>query len=133
MGSTAEPLDPIRCAQPEFSSAQRARKMHASCAGKLYIQGRVNVEKEKMRRVSRRGSRGGRRNTEGKNGENERASKRVEDEDDDDDGDDEDVLCWSLPTASCRLPTLVEAAGRDVQPLGSSMAPTTAHSMPNGR
>jgi len=27
MGSTAEPLDPIRCAQSEFSSAQHARML----------------------------------------------------------------------------------------------------------
>jgi len=35
------------------------------------------------------------------------ARKRVEDE------DDEDALCWSLPTASCRLPALVAAEGRE--------------------
>jgi len=39
------------------------------------------------------------------------ARQGVEDEDDDE--DDEDALCWSLPTASCRLPTLVAAEGRD--------------------
>ena len=41
------------------------------------------------------------------------ARKRVEDDDEDEDEDDEDALCWSLPTGSCRLPTLVAAEGRD--------------------
>jgi len=38
------------------------------------------------------------------------ARQRVED--DDEDEDDEDALCWSLPTASCRLPTLVAAISK---------------------
>ena len=63
------------------------------------------------------------------------ARKRVEDEDPldfaqgrlDEDEDDEDALCWLLPTASCRLPTLVAAEGRDGFTGGSALS-----SLPRG-